>query len=189
MEIKSMKRLILITTMLAVFLFLPQKVTAEKVAGGSASMAYNIADNDESVDIFIKKMTIKRVLEKYNSPMVESVDDFVNTAVTYDLDFYLLPSIAGLESFFGRYTYPESNNAFGWGRGLIMFGDWSEGIETVGRGLRENYINKGADTVERIGVIYCEGNTWAGKVNSLIGQFIEEEEKIRLFLSQNAVKL
>ncbi len=170
-------------------LFFPAIVSAENVAGNSASMAYNINKNNKLEDYFIKKMVIKKVLEKYNSPIVESAGSFVDTCVKYELECYLLPSISGLESYFGRFIYPDSNNPFGWGRGLIMFNTWDEAIETVGKGLRENYIDKGAQTIDEIGIIYCEGNTWAGKVKFFVNQFKAEEEKLGLFLGQNQVKL
>ncbi|MEN9327714.1 MAG: hypothetical protein RI947_522 [Candidatus Parcubacteria bacterium] len=136
-----------------------------------------------------KKAAIKKVLESYNSPMVGSVDAFMDACIKYDLDCYLLPSIAGLESTFGQFTWPGSNNPFGWGRGLITFKDWNESIDTVGQGLRENYINKGATTIAEIGSIYCEGNTWAGRVRTIRSMFEAEEAKNQLFFSADSVKL
>lgn len=177
--------------MLTIILFfvVAKPASAEKIAGHSASMTYNLSNSNKSEDLFKKKLAIKRVLKKYDSTMVEATDTFINTAVTYDLDPYLLPSIAGLESFFGRFTMPGSYNPFGWGRGLVPFENWGQAIETVGKGIRENYIDKGAKTVDEIGVIYCEGNTWAGKVKFFMSEFKAEEDKIQLFLGDNTVKL
>lgn len=145
--------------------------------------------SENAVNYNLKKKTIKRVLERYNSPLVNSADAFVDTCQKYGLDCYLLPSIAGLESYFGTQLMPGSHNPFGWGRGLIYFDDWRDGIDTVGKGLRENYINKGATTIEEIGAIYCEGNTWAGKVRYFMKVFEEEEQKHELYFSNNTVEL
>ncbi|PIS15900.1 hypothetical protein COT62_01180 [Candidatus Roizmanbacteria bacterium CG09_land_8_20_14_0_10_41_9] len=184
-----MGKIIRIMITITLFFVVAKPVSAEKVAGHSASMTYNLSNSNKSEDLFKKKLAIKRVLEKYDSDMAEVTDSFINTAVTYDLDPYLLPSIAGLESFFGRFTMPGSYNPFGWGRGLVPFENWEQAIETVGKGIRENYIDKGAQTIDEIGAIYCEGNTWAGKVRFFMDEFKAEEEKIQLLLGDNTVKL
>ena len=112
--------------------------------------------------------------------LLDETDAFIKACTQYDLDCYLLPAISGIESSFGLYLRPGTFNPFGWGRGDISFTSYSDAIMTVGKGLRENYINKGATTVEQIGRIYCEGNTWAGKVTYFMKQ-LENEEKIYCF--------
>lgn len=174
-----------------IFLTAVTGVNATFVAGNSAGINYTTFETKEDktkADLLLKKMVIKKVLEKYDSPLVGDIDAFITTCYKYNLDCYLLPSIAGIESTFGRYIYPGSYNSFGWGGGTIMFNSYADGIETVGKGLRENYINKGAETVEQIGRIYCEGNTWAGKVQFFMSQFIKEEEN-QLILKSNTVSL
>jgi len=167
-------------------------VSASSVAGDSAVLATatNIKKSEiEAISEAQKRMAIKKILTRYNSPMVEEVDSFMKACKKYNLDCYLLPAIAGLESTFGRFIYPQSFNPFGWGRGLIPFKSWDDSIDTVALGLRKNYIDKGADTVEKIGAIYCEGNTWATKVNWFMNKFKDEENKITLYMSQIPVKL
>ena len=159
----------------------PKPVIAEKIAGNSALLTSVSIDNTQSLANFKQKIAIRKVLQKWQSPLVDSVDDFITACNKYNLDCYLLPSITGIESSFGKHIYPNSNNPFGWGRGLIMFEDWAEAIDTVGKGLRENYYNKGAETIEDVGRIYCEGNTWAGKVRFFMNEFKKEEDKIQLF--------
>ena len=181
-----------ITVILITILFLNivVPVNAEKTAGHSATMAYNFGESNTYNTLFLKKLVIKRVLERYDSVLVENADSFVNTANDYDLDFYLLPSIAGLESQFGKFIWPNSHNPFGWGVGKIMFEDWDHGIDIVGKGLRENYIDKGANSIEDIGYIYAnKSETWAGRVRYFINEFKEEEEKMELILNSNTVKL
>lgn len=141
---------------------------------------------NDNKHLFIKAKTIENILVKYQSPLVNHVNQFVYVCQKYQIDCYLLPSISGLESTFGRFIYPESFNPFGWGGGYIMFKDWNESIETVGRELRETYINKGADTVEKIGIIYSESPTWSQRVKFLINIFVNEEERLKyLFTKEN----
>lgn len=176
---------------LTLFLFAAAPAKAELIAGASANMHYTKSEAKllvESQDFFVKKHAIKNYLEKIQSPMAGQVDSFINACQKYDLDCYLLPSIAGVESSFGVYMASGTNNPFGWGRGLIPFKSFDEAIMTVGKGLRENYIDKGAQTVDQIGSIYCEGNTWSGKVKNFMGKF-EKEENNLLFLSANTVQL
>ncbi len=168
-------------------------VQAASVAGNSAEL---ISSNNMRADnlspqkaYYIKRKAIKAVMDRYNSPMAESLEGFMNTCVKYDLNCYLLPSIAVLESTFGKFIYPNSYNAFGWGGGYIMFKSWDEGIDAVGKGLRENYINKGAASIEQIGKIYSESPTWSPRIRIIQSQFEKEEAKIQLYFENDAVQL
>lgn len=185
------KTLLVVLTLVLVF---PKAVFSQSVGGHSAILSSaktlkKTSPLNPNKDYFLKRKVIRRVLEKYNSPMADAADSFVDTCIKYDLDCYLLPSIAGVESYFGTHLVAGSYNPFGWGRGLVMFEDWDHGINTVGNGLRENYINKGLITTEQIGRKYCEGNTWAGKVVHIKGWFLAEEENVRLFFENDTVKL
>ena len=165
---------------------------AEIIAGASAPLVYNsFIRNSDIEEIRQKKVktAIENVLKRYDSPMAEASESFVKTCIKYKIDCYLLPSIAGLESTFGKFVWPNSHNAFGWARGFMMFDSWAEGIDTVGAGLRKGYLNKGALTVEDIGPIYSESPTWAIRVNYFINQFEREEEKMSLLSDQLPVKL
>ncbi|QQG43901.1 MAG: hypothetical protein HYW86_03455 [Candidatus Roizmanbacteria bacterium] len=178
-----------------IFLFLfviIKPATADSVAGSSATIISSnkgIEDlrNSQS-DLYLQKRAIKKILEKYQSPMIDSVDVFISACQKYELDCYLLPSIATLESTLGRFIYPDSFNAFGWGGGYIMFENWDQGINTVAKGLRKNYLNKGAVSIEEIGPIYSESSTWAQRVQSIKKMF-EKVEKEQLYLSQVSVEL
>lgn len=137
-----------------------------------------------------KKMAIRAVLERYQSPMAGSEASFIETCKKYNIDCYLLPSIAGLESTFGRFIWPDSYNPFGWDRGYMMFENWPQSIDTVGKGLRENYINKwGLLSVEQIGPIYSESPTWSKRVSWFMSEFKKEEEKLTLLSAEIPVKL
>ncbi len=181
----------IIKTIFIVFLFLilARNTYAQKIAGTSAFISYNINSSTYEKNLFTKKLAIKRILEKYSAPLVGETDSFINACSRYDLDCYLLPSIAGLESTFGRFIYLNSYNPFGWARGYMMFGSWAQGIETVGKGLREGYLNKGALSVSEIGLIYSESPTWSRRVQYFMNEFKHEEAKLQLYLNQESVEL
>jgi len=108
-----------------------------------------------------------------NAPLADYAEKFVEVANKYGLDYRLLPAIATVESSGGKNNF-RKYNAWGWGsRGFSSF---EEGIEIVGKGLKNNYIEKGMDTVEEIAPIYCPPNykNWTRSVN----QFMEEIENI-----------
>lgn len=173
-----------------IFFFVPAVyiVKAEIVSEQSAkfNIYSNISNNNRIEDLFLKTKAIENIFIKYQSPLVDDASQFIYICQKYQLDCYLLPAIAGLESTFGRFVYPQSFNPFGWGGGYIMFRDWNESIETVAKGLRENYLNKGADNVEKIGAIYSESPTWAQRVKFLKEMFVQEEKRLEyLFTNKN----
>lgn len=108
---------------------------------------------------------LKRFLTSYNSPLTKYSQDFVQIADKYNLDWKLIPAITGVESTFGKFIPYNSYNAYGWLNGAYYFSSWEESIQIVGKSLRENYLNRGADTVEKIASIYAPpSKTWAWKV-------------------------
>jgi len=175
------------------FLFIKNSIIfaneASKEAGQSAIISYKIKLQEKNKDFFYKKLSIKNIFDKYNSPLSSSVDSFINSCIKYDFNCYLLPAIAGLESTFGRFILPNSYNPFGWGGGYIIFKNWDEAIESVASGLYYNYYNYGLNTIELIAPVYSESLTWAQRVRYFINQFKKEEEKIRLYFEKNPVYL
>ena len=138
---------------------------------------------DAQTNQLIQKLAITRVLEKYNSPLINSVDTFMGVCNLYNLDCYLVPAISGIESTFGLHVAAYTNNPFGWGGGYMRFESWDDAIYTVAKGLKTRYIDRGATTVEAIGHIYAPPSiTWAGNVNKLMNTFRKEEEKISAHL-------
>ncbi len=130
---------------------------------------------------------LRHYLSLRKSPLEPFAENFVRHADTYNLDWKLLPAIAGLESSFGKRIPQSSYNAWGWGVYTpdspgIRFQNWDHGIESVSKGLREHYLNKGFLTVEQIGKRYATSPTWAQRVKYFINQieshyqkFIEQE--------------
>lgn len=186
-----MRKFLVILYILYIFFKVGFVSAAERVAGDSAAMRVlvgvppmnrisykNIVSENSK-----KRKAVERVLEKYQSPMSKSLDSFFRVCDSNELDCYLLPSIAGLESGFGRYVLAGSYNPFGWGGGYIRFANWNEAISTVGTGLRQNYIGRGAQTIEQIGSMYAESPTWAARVRRYMAEFQAEEDQSDLNLS------
>lgn len=120
---------------------------------------------------------IRQYLQKYRSPLLPYAQNLVDTADKYDLDFRLLVAIAQQESNLCKKAPPNSYNCWGWGihsKGTLRFSNYPEAIETVAKGLREEYFDKGYTTPEEIMSKYTplSPGTWAAGVN----QFLEEME-------------
>lgn len=121
---------------------------------------------------------IEQFFKNYNSILSTESDVFIRVADKYKLDFRLLPAIAMQESLGGKKVINNSYNPFGfgiYGTSVVKFGSWEQGIETVGKTLRENYLNKGLKTPEEIMAKYtppslAKGGPWAKGVRT----FMEE---------------
>ena len=168
----------LLFAFLAISLFVllnAQKTSAEKNSAVPSAELQSIllAKTDDS-----RIKVLKAFLEKYNSPLAVSAYDFVKNSDAYNLDWRLVAAISGVESTFGKFIPYNSFNAWGWGvygNNVIYFSSWQEGIETISKGLRENYIDKGAENIYQIGRIYAESPTWASRVEYFIEKMSEFE--------------
>lgn len=102
----------------------------------------------------------------YNSPLQYHAQDFIDAAKVYSIDWKLVPAISGVESTFGKHI-PGGFNAWGWGvygNQALGFKSWREGIFTVTKGLRENYINKGLLEPYTMNRVYATSPHWGWKV-------------------------
>ena len=120
----------------------------------------------------LRVVRLKSFLDKYESPLTPYAGKFIAVADKYDLDWRLLPAIAGTESTFGLHYIRGTYNPFGWGSGRIPFASWSNGIEAVGKGLWKNYYLKGKRklTVEQVGDIYAVSPHWPRSVRLWMGR-------------------
>jgi len=144
------------------------------------SSSTHFTNDHYSSDLMVKKAAIYNVLQKYNSPLTGEIDAFLNACMTYNIDCYLLPSISGVESTFGRFLMPGSYNPFGWGGGHIYFESWEDGFNQVGKGLKENYFGQGLTSIEEVGSVYAASPAWPSKVHHYLSMFTAEEAKINL---------
>lgn len=140
-----------------------------------AAVAINVASNavsDRNSDAILTKELVRsqqinkvRALEKffdkYKSPLKQHSETFVEVADKYGMDYRLLPAISCMESSCGKNLIEGSYNPFGWGiygSHAIYFKDYDEAIETVAKGLKSNYLDKGFDTPQKIAPIYTPPN-------------------------------
>lgn len=108
---------------------------------------------------------LENFLNSHNSPLAKHADKFIEVADTYGLDWRLIPAISGVESTFGKNIPKNSYNAYGWANGKYSFTSWEESIETVGKTLKEKYIDRGALSINRIARRYAPpSSSWAWKV-------------------------
>ena len=136
------------------------------MADESASLKSNIINKeDPRVEI------LENYLESHKSPLSSYSGKFIEVADIYNLDWRLIPAIAGVESTFGKRIPKNSYNAYGWANGIYKFGSWEESIEVVGKSLREKYIDRGAPSINRIARRYAPpSSSWAWKVKFFMGR-------------------
>lgn len=101
----------------------------------------------------------------------DTVTTLLESGREFDVDPRLIVGISGQETGFGKHLCGEYN-AWNWfwcastgdcggsdpvsvRCGLSPFSNWSAGIETVTRGIRRGYLNKGYTTISLIGAKYC----------------------------------
>ena len=145
---------------LVAFILSAAPVSAEPyVAEASATLKKSQVKKDYRIDI------LRAYLTKHNSPLAEYAAEFVISADKYNIDWRLVPAIAGVESTFGKRIPYNSFNAYGWANGDYSFKSWEDSIEIVTRTLREKYIDKGAPSIAKIARRYAPpSSTWARNV-------------------------
>lgn len=117
---------------------------------------------------------IKLYLINNNSPLTPHADYIVEVSDKYGLDFRLTTAIAQKESGLCKVIPDGSFNCWGWGihsKGTLKFNSFEEAIDTVSKGIKENYINQGYVTVEEIMTKYAHpsSTTWAeGVINYIV---------------------
>jgi hypothetical protein len=128
-------------------------------------------------DILVDKRVpkLRAYLDHFESPLAQHASTFIEEADRNDVDWRLVAAIAGTESTFGKHIPAGSYNAWGWGiptgaQSGVGFENWKEGIAEVTRGLRKNYMNKGAVTIEQIGRIYAASPAWSSHVRFFIDE-------------------
>ena len=121
---------------------------------------------------------VENFFKAYGSLLSDYDDNFIKVADKYKLDYRWLPAIAMQESLGGKKVIRDSYNPFGYGiygSLVVKFSSWEEAIERVGKALREDYLNHGLNTPEKVMAKYtppslAKGGIWAKGVRS----FMEE---------------
>ncbi|MFH1826987.1 MAG: hypothetical protein ABH812_00950 [bacterium] len=122
----------------------------------------------------IRVSTLKSFFRIHNSPLFDFADHIVQKADEYKFDYRLLPAIAMQESTLCRSIPKNSHNCWGWGiygNTVTRFDSYDEAIDTISKGLKENYIDHGLITPSQIMAKYTPSSngSWARAVNLVIG--------------------
>lgn len=120
---------------------------------------------------------IEDFFKGYKAPLEDFADEFIAVSQKYNLDWRLLPAIAMQESNGGKRVIENSNNPFGYGiygGTVLKFGSFEEAIERVGKGLREDYLNKGLKTPNQIMAKYTPPAVPTGSWAKGVSTFMEE---------------
>ena len=161
---KTLEKINLIALFIAAFITVTVSTSFNTTAKAKTENFYRI-----EYSVVNRKEALTSFFEKYNSPLIESTETFIEVADKYNMDYRLLPAISCMESTCGKHLIPDTYNPFGWGiygNQYIGFESYDEAIEVVGQGLAENYIAKGFETPDQIAPIYAPPNyiNWAGGV-------------------------
>lgn len=116
---------------------------------------------------------LKAFFRRHDSPLYDHAEYVVKVSDEYGLDFRLLPAISMQESGACKVIPINSHNCWGWGiygNKITRFSSYPEALETVARGLKLNYIDKGLTTPEAIMRKYTPSSngSWAFGVNTFI---------------------
>jgi hypothetical protein len=86
---------------------------------------------------------LRDFFEKQDCPAQYYIQEFLDAADRYDLDWRLLPSLAYIESTGGKAA--RNNNLFGWDSGRAQFSTPIAGIHEVGYRLTHSVLYKDKD--------------------------------------------
>jgi hypothetical protein len=132
---------------------------------------------DKTLEFDNRTQILKDYLDQFNSPLAEYAEEFVGAADAYELDWRLLAAISGVESTYGKFIPRNSYNAYGWNNGDYAFQSWEDSIWTVTEALKEKYVNRGANTVDKIGRIYAPPSPfWSGRVKRIMAKINSEPQ-------------
>ncbi len=155
-----MKRIILLSVLISFLLIHPLNQE-------SALQPVKQPEKVEAKTLDPRAQILKNYLAKYDSPLETHAQDFVDAADKYQIDWKLVPAIAGVESTFGK-NIPGGYNGWGWGvygDQALYFKSWRDGIFTVSAGLKENYVNKGLDNPYEMNQVYAASPAWGAHVS------------------------
>ena len=129
--------------------------------------------SSDSLNSDIRVATLKSFFRQHNSPLYDHADFIVASADKYNLDFKLVPAISMQESNACRVIPNNSYNCWGWGiygANVTRFSSYEEAIETVSKGLKENYIDRGLISADEIMRKYTPGSngSWAFGVETFL---------------------
>lgn len=136
----------------------------------SKELSYFMDSNVKDPRIAILKAFFRR----HESPLYEHADYIVKLSDEYRLDYRLIPAIAMQESTACKFIPKDSYNCWGWGiygNTVTRFGSYPDAIETIAKGLKVDYIDRGLTTPQEIMAKYTPGSngSWARGVTNVLG--------------------
>lgn len=100
----------------------------------------------------IKKLKLRIVLKRYNSPLVGLEDVLIESAEQNGMDWTTLAAISGTESSFAKRMPYKCTNPFGWGiygKNKKCFTNLETSINKVGQGIGEGYNTTSLYTIAK----------------------------------------
>lgn len=169
-------------------------LTAVSKSNNFEVRAQVVDSNTKVAEIAAKKLDkraaiLTKYLAQFDSPLQYHAQDFIDAANEYGLDWRLVASIAGVESTFGKFI-PGGYNGWGWGvygTQAVYFNSWKDGIYTVSKGLKEDYISRGLLDPYAMNRRYAQSPTWGAKVSYFMAdleKFAQEFESEELPAAQ-----
>jgi hypothetical protein len=144
-----------------------EKISAQNSAEASAT--FKTAPQKSGFDFRVENL--RKFLERYSSPLAPYAQEFVTYADQNNLDYRLIPAIAGVESTFGKNIPKNSYNAYGWVNGNYAFTSGPNSIAVVSGTMKNSYIDKGAPTITEIAKRYAPPSpTWGRKVSFFVSK-------------------
>jgi len=166
-----MKKYIFALVLFASWLMKPAPASASEwlVAEPSGQIKADNLGQDNADTVDYRYLRLVGYLESARSPLKDYSWELVQTADAFEIDWRLVPAIAGLESSFGLRMVEGTFNAYGWAGGYYQFSNWPNSISYVTERLRNNYYNRGLKLPTQIGFVYAPPNpSWGGLVVSIM---------------------
>lgn len=165
----------------------------------TSSISVNLPENDSQAQIIESKTldaraeVLRDYLSRFDSPLQNHAQDFVDAADSESIDWKWVAAIAGVESTFGKqvpegYSQNSSFNGWGWnvyGGHSHDFKSWTDGIFTVTEGLSQNYIKKGLTDPYSMNKVYAASPTWGMKVSYFLNDIDRFAAKRRTLAEAN----
>ncbi len=153
-------------------------ISATSVAGEVSSTVLKTQVETRQLDPRAK--VLANYFKKYNSPLENQAQDFIDASDKYGVDWKLVPAISGVESTFGKNSY--GFNGWGWGiygDQALGFRSWRDGIYTVTGGLKTGYIDKGLTDPYSMNRVYAVSPTWGARVTNFMNDLDQLAGKTR----------
>ncbi|MDO8618980.1 MAG: hypothetical protein Q7R49_03500 [Candidatus Daviesbacteria bacterium] len=157
----------LLPILIAVLTLLPISSFPLDVAMAEQKQATQSVTTVDARQLDTRAQILRDYLQRYDSPLQNHAQDFVDAADQYGLDWKLVASISGVESTFGKFI-PGGYNAWGWGvygNQALGFNSWKDGIYTVSKGLKEGYVDKGLTDPLAMNRVYAASPVWGSHVS------------------------